>query len=237
VNLRRVFPEVSEPIELGGPASSEALDDLYRLPARHWTRINLVTSVDGSAAGADGTSSSLTAGADRRVLGAIRREADIVLVGAASVRAEGYQLPKIAPLAIVTASGDLSGHAVPRDVDAGRVIVLCTAASAGRARSTLGVPSAEIVELPAVDGVIAAADVLGALRQRGHESIVCEGGPLLASRLLDAGLVDELCLTTTPVLVAGQPSLLSVERHASLELRQLLIDDLGVTFARWAVAR
>ncbi len=237
MKLRRVFPTVSDPIELTAGGPTGAVDDLYRLPRRHWTRINLVLSVNGGVAGEDGTSSSLTAGADRRVLGAIRRLSDVVLVGAATVRAEGYQLPRSAPLAIVTASGDLSGHAVPREVDAGRVLVLCTTASAGRARATLGVPSAEIIPLPEVDGLIAAADLVGALHQRGLESIVCEGGPALAGLLLDAGLVDELCVTTSPLLTAGDPHPLAVSRTRGLDLTQLLVDDAGVAFARWSVSR
>lgn len=236
MNLRRVFPTVTEPIELSSSARPAALDELYRLPRRHWTRINLVLSVNGSVAGADGTSASLTAGADRRVLGAIRRESDVVLVGAATVRAEGYQLPRAVPLAIVTASGDLTGHAVPREVDAGRVLVLCTAAAAGRARATLGVPSAEIVPLPDVDGVIAASNIVTALHQRGHESIVCEGGPSLAGALLDAGLVDEVCVTTSPVLGGGNPHPLSIATERVLQLAQLLVDDAGVSFARWSVS-
>lgn len=78
--------------------------------------MNLVVSLDGSAAGPDGTSSSLTTGADRAVLGAIRAESDLVLVGAATLRAEPHLVPRSTPLAVLSHSGRL-GSAVLRPVD------------------------------------------------------------------------------------------------------------------------
>ena len=86
--------------------------DLYQPPAPDWLRINLIVSVSGSAAGPDGTSESLTNRTDRRILGVIRRQADLVVVGAASVRAEGYRIPATATLGIVTGTGDLAGHRI-----------------------------------------------------------------------------------------------------------------------------
>jgi riboflavin biosynthesis pyrimidine reductase len=40
---------------------------------------------------------------------------------------------------------------------------------------------------------------IAALAERGQTRILCEGGPELAARLLKAGLVDEYCLTLSPV--------------------------------------
>ena len=39
-----------------------------------------------------------------------------------------------------------------------------------------------------------------ALAERGHQRISCEGGPHLLGQLADAGLLDELCLTISPLL-------------------------------------
>jgi riboflavin biosynthesis pyrimidine reductase len=39
-----------------------------------------------------------------------------------------------------------------------------------------------------------------ALAERGHQRISCEGGPHLLAQLADAGLLDELCLTLSPLL-------------------------------------
>jgi riboflavin biosynthesis pyrimidine reductase len=78
--------------------------------------VNLVVSLDGSAAGPDGTSGSLTMGADRAVLGAIRAESDLVLVGAATLRSEPSLVPRSTRLAVLSRSGDL-GAAVLRPGD------------------------------------------------------------------------------------------------------------------------
>ncbi|OUD85495.1 hypothetical protein BC477_13870 [Clavibacter michiganensis subsp. michiganensis] len=69
------------------------LEDLYRPGSADHVRLNFVASVDGSVVGADGTSDSLSSVVDRRILGVIRELADVVLVGAGTVRAERYVLP------------------------------------------------------------------------------------------------------------------------------------------------
>lgn len=235
---RRVI--LSRLLPPGEPIDSADVDQLYSTPRATWLRINLVLSVDGSVVGSDGTSNSLTGGADRKVLGAIRRAADVVLVGASSVRAEGYQLPKAAPLAVVTASGDLGGHSFA-DAEPGRLLVLCPPdAVAAVERSA---PHAQIIKVDAPAGRIAPETIVSALRDRGYQSIVCEGGPALATQLLAAGLVDELCLSTSPVIAGtahapfGEAATSASLRPVSLRLTQLLMDEAGFQFARWAVDR
>ena len=41
---------------------------------------------------------------------------------------------------------------------------------------------------------------IGALAGRGHRQILTEGGPYLLNQIIEAGLLDELCLTISPVL-------------------------------------
>src|SRR5690606_382990 len=129
-----------------------------------------------------------------------------VLVGASSVRVEGYVLPKTAPLAVVTASGDLGDHAFP-DAAPGRLIVLCPPSAIAAVELSLG-HHADIIPVDAAADRISPDSVITALRDRGHRSIVCEGGPSLAGQFLASGLVDELCLSTAPVIVGGGPALL-----------------------------
>lgn len=238
MKLRQLVPWPSVEIDADTLDGRETLSGLYAAPQRRWLRINLVASVNGQAAGADGTSESLTNRVDRRILGILRRLADIVLVGAASVRTEGYFLPKSAPLAIVTRSGDLSGHRIPRDVPAGKVIVLCPSASAATVRATLGIENAAIIELDTASGraSVNLAEATHSLRALGHEGIVCEGGPNLASQLLNAGLVDELCLSTSPQVSATDTRVLpGLAANLPLRLEHLLSDSEGYLFARWAV--
>lgn len=205
----------------------DALLAHYRPPRPRWLRLNLVSTLDGRAAGEDGTSETLTSRADRRILGVIRELADAVLVGAASVRLEGYQLPKRAPLAVVTRSGDLTGH---RLTDPADVLVLGPESARAHAQRTLGGQFAAVGDDPAA--------IVGELRRRSWSSVVCEGGPTLATQLLAAGLVDELCLTTTPRLGgAPMPLLAPGLDPTGLRLRGLLADGDGALFARWAVTR
>ena len=65
-----------------------------------------MTTLDGAIRGGDGVSGSISNDADQRVFRIARRTADVVLVGAGTVRAEDYR-PSKRPLAIVTATLDL----------------------------------------------------------------------------------------------------------------------------------
>jgi riboflavin biosynthesis pyrimidine reductase len=235
VILTRLFPGPGEPIDTDAGDARTRLADLYEPGADHWLRLNLVASVDGSASGADGTSESLSNRADRTILGVIRRQSQVVLVGAASVRAEGYQLPRTVPLAVVTGSGNLAGHRLTPQLAPDRLIVLCPAGAEIAVRESLGEITARIVTLPDVDGRLEAASVVAALRSLGFDRIVCEGGPTLAAQLLEAELVHELCLSTSPRIGAGRLRLLGDHaiQERTLELRQLLVDDAGGLYARW----
>src|SRR5690606_14102726 len=111
--LTRLVPTGrAEPFDPFSDAGLTQLLDAYEPPARDWLRLNFVVSVTGSAAGPDGTSQTLTNRIDRRILGVIRAQADIALVGAQSVRTEGYRIPKTTTLGIVTSSGRLEGHRI-----------------------------------------------------------------------------------------------------------------------------
>jgi riboflavin biosynthesis pyrimidine reductase len=239
VIVTRLHPGVREEFDLGSPEGLERVAELYRAPRREWLRINLVASINGNASGNDGTSDGLSNRVDRKILGIIRRASDVVLVGAAGVRAEGYLLPRTAPLAVLSASGDLTGHAIPPGTPDGRVLVFCTRDGLDRARATLRGASAEVVVLPDERGRIAPDDLVAALRDRGLLHIVCEGGPSLAGQLLDAGVVDELCLTTSPRIMATSlpvfGAAISVEQEVGLS--GLLLDEGSALYARWSLRR
>lgn len=232
--LTRLTPGPVTAFDLEDADAGTMLDELYRPARTRWLRLNFIASVNGSITGADGTSQSLTNRADRRILGAIRRAADVVLVGAGSVRSEGYFLPRSRPLAIVTGSGDLRGHRIPADIDAGRVIVLCPRRAVEPLASSLGDRPVTVIPLPGERISLAAA--IAALHGLGYESIVCEGGPTLAAQLVAADLVDELCLSTSPQLVAlDQPVLPGLDAGHHLALTQLLLDEESTLYARWTM--
>ena len=224
--LERLYPGPTETVD---GDDRDRLLELYRPPRAEWLRLNLVANLAGNAKGSDGTSETLSNPADRRILGVIRELADVVLIGAQTLRTEAYLQPRRTRLAVVTFSGNLAGHRMP---DA-EPIVLCPAAAVERAR--LDLPGAEIIELAPRGNTLPATAVIAALRERGLASIVCEGGPSLAAQLIDAGLADEFCLTTSP-RVGGAPFPVTgsgtiTERSVSLE--QLLRDESSGLYARW----
>lgn len=233
--VRRVHPESDVVVDTGAPDAHDRLDELYRVPATPWLRTNLITSVNGSVVGADGTSNPISSRADRAILGAIRRTADLVLVGASSVRVEGYVFPRTADLAVLTRTGDLTGHRLSERRRDGRLLVLCPPAASSAVQRSLAGAEPEIVELDTARGVEGAVELL---REAGYSRIVSEGGPDLAGQLLAAGLVDELCVATGPVLSDRVvPPFGGAEvAFDRLTLEQLLIDDAGGTYARWVTA-
>lgn len=237
--LRRVVPTSGGELDVDAPDARTTLLDWYAPHSPEHVRLTLVSTLDGRAAGADGTSESLTSRTDRMILGVIRQHADVVLVGAETVRREGLRRPRRAALAIVTTSGDLTGHRLDAaDGRASPVIVLTTEVAAARAAHA--VPDAAVLTLPSgPDGLIPAPALVSALRAHGLAGIAAEGGPALAAQLIAADLVDELCLTVMPNL--GGPALPvlgpGATRLSRLTARQLLVDDAGAQYGRWSLSR
>lgn len=237
--LRRVHPAGSAEevaLDTEGEGARDRLLDWYAPGEGESIRLNFVATLDGRVSGEDGTSGSLTAGADRMILGVIREHADVILVGASTVRAESYRLPRATPLAIVTTSGDLDGHGFEPREGAPEVLVLAPESATDAVRRSLSGVRHQVLPLPDRGEPATADEILGALRAHGAERIVCEGGPGLAGLLLAAGLVDEVCLTTVPRLGGSGIRLLADDGQAVSRWapRQLLLDDEGVQYARWA---
>lgn len=235
--LTRIYPVGDAPLDLETPGALDRLTELYRPARPDWVRLNLIGSVNGSAGGTDGTSETLSNPLDRQILRIIRDHGDVVLVGAASVRVEGYFLPRNAALAVVTSSGDLAGHRITTTGQRGPLLILCPASASETVRRTLGDSPAQILTLPDTDGQIAPGDMLSSLRQAGYSSVVVEGGPSLAGQLIDAGLVDELCLSTSPILGGTAIPLFGTAEFARrrLKLTQMLADESSGLYARWLI--
>jgi riboflavin biosynthesis pyrimidine reductase len=180
-----------------------------------WVALCMVSSLDGAAA-VEGRSGGLGGEADRLALSRLRDATDAVLVGAATVRDEGYGpltgnerrradrrargLAEIPRLAIVTRSGDLDPEAAVFGDEAQRPLVLATARGAEVARPRLG-EHAEVVALG--EDEVEPRAALAHLASLGLRRVVCEGGPRLAAQVLAQDLVDEVFLTLAPIAVAG----------------------------------
>ena len=169
-------------------------------------RSNLVTTLDGSAVGADGRSGSINTPADNRVFALQRDLCDAVLVGSGTVRAEGYERlvptrrrPVPPALVVVSGSGRVpEGLRTPTDgrgagllvtCERSRVAARCVGPGRRWGRMPWSSPGADRVDLGAA---------LAALAERGLRHVLCEGGPTLLASALAAGVVDELALSLVP---------------------------------------
>ncbi|HTY72073.1 MAG TPA: dihydrofolate reductase family protein [Actinomycetes bacterium] len=221
--MRRLLPSPEEDVEV---------EPAYAVPdATPWLRASMVTTLDGSVAGPDGRSGSISGPADKAVFAALRAGSDAVLVGAGTASAEGYG-PSARPIVVVSNRIGID-LARPLFTEARHRTVLLTARSAPAGRLEAAREVAEVV-LAGEERVDLTAG-LAALRARGMTRIVCEGGPSLLAGLLADGLVDELCTTTSPLVVGGDGSRMVRGPWLPTQpwrLAQLLTDD-GFLFARW----
>jgi riboflavin biosynthesis pyrimidine reductase len=223
------------------PLEAQELLDLYDPGSDPSLRGGFVLSTDGGIA-QDGSSRALQSPADEAVFHALRAVADAVVVGAGTVRIEGYgavrprpdgqawraqrALPAQPPLVLISRSLDLDPSA--RCFDGPAILVTCAAAPGRDRFPDVVIAGQEQVDLP---------DAVRQLALRGFTRLLCEGGPQLLTALLQAGLVDELCLTHTPRLLGAAPGLLTEPTNLDLELRHLVDGGGGVLLGRYGVHR
>lgn len=226
--MRQLLPEVRE-------ISAEDLPDLYDVAGPH-LRADFVLSVDGAIA-VDGRAGPLGSPADKAVFTALRTVADAVIVGAGTARAEDY-----GPVRHRPAAADWRA-ARGRSPETPLVVVTRSGGIPVGARFLVGpllVAAPEGVAVPEGIEVIRTVEptaLVAALHERGLTRLLCEGGPALLTSFLQAGVVDELCLTTAPTVVGDGPRLLGAAPATDLRLTSLVYDDPGVLLARWAVVR
>ncbi|MEV6108657.1 pyrimidine reductase family protein [Streptomyces sp. NPDC051940] len=223
--MRRLFPVEDDP---AGPAhpdgwewTPEELAEVYAYPAEAaaegWLRANMVSSLDG-AAHHGGRSQPLSSDADMRIFGVLRALADVVVVGAETVRQEGYRPARAreafaaqrraqgqapaAAIAVLSASLDLD-FSLPLFTEPLTPTLVLTGESAPADRvAEARKAGAEVVFAGADRGADPAAAV-AALRERGLTRMLSEGGPTVLSSFATAGVLDELCLTLSPRIAVG----------------------------------
>ena len=233
--VRRLLPAPADDVDL-----AEDYGVARRpLPDRPWVVANMIASVDGSAA-VHGRTSGLGGPADRLVFHMLRACADVVVAGAATVRTERYRPirePRPTPIAVISRSLSLD-WSMPlfTDAPARTIILTCEAAEPERRRHAAGFADVVVAGGGAVEPALA----LAALAARGHEVVLCEGGPSLLAQLVEASVLDELCLTVSPLLAGGDgPRIVTgatLVAPTRLSLASALEDD-GFLLLRYLIDR
>ena len=133
-----------------------------------YIRLNMAVDVAGVFADEGGLSIGLSFPEDRHLLRLIRAGAEVVVVGANTVRSEGWNLPPTGTLVVLSASGNLPWESCP---DSSRVRL--------------------------IQGNLSAADVVQLLERDGVKRILIEGGASVARQFARLNVIDDVCLTVS----------------------------------------
>jgi riboflavin biosynthesis pyrimidine reductase len=251
--MRQLLPVPVEQIDPAAAYDADRRDP----PAneRPWILLNMIASVDGATA-VEGRAGGLGGPADTKVLSLLRNVADVVLVGAGTIRAEGYaphrpststrarraargQRP-VTTFAVLSGSLDLdtTGPLFTEAEPESRTIVFCPDTADPERRGRVE----EVADVVITgDTTVDIRLAIGELWRRGARIVLCEGGPTLNGVLLDENLIDELCLTISPRL-AGGPALRVVNTTLAppapipLRLERVLEAEDGFLFLRYVRA-
>jgi riboflavin biosynthesis pyrimidine reductase len=218
---------------------------------RCWVRANMISSLDGGATD-DGKAGGLAGPGDRALFARMRQEADVVVVGAATVRIENYSgaqmsvsqrqerqsrgQAEVPPIAVITHSADFEHDAKLFTRAEVPPLILTCRETVDDVRARFDA-LADVVDASGrhTDRVDPAA-VLDILDRRGMRRVLTEGGPSLLSLFIAGDLLDELCVTIAPILVGGQARRIasgSGESHTRMRRSHLLTDDEGYLYTRY----
>ena len=198
------------------PLDAVGAEDRTTPDGQPWLLTNMIASADGATA-LEGVSGGLGGDADGNVFAALRAVADVIVVGASTVRLEDYRAPSGGSaeaaaaraargqasrplLVIVTASLSVDpDQRVFADPDYRPLVATVPGAPADRRaeladRADVFDCGTDQVDLPAL---------LTELGGRGHRVVLSEGGPSLNGQLIADDLIDEWNLTLSPILAAG----------------------------------
>ncbi|MER6828631.1 pyrimidine reductase family protein [Streptosporangium sp. NPDC000563] len=239
--MRLIHPETSAEVDLAR---------VYAYPDDPCLRINMVASADGGT-WLKGLSGELSGRGDRQVFWVLRGLADVVVAGAATVRAEGYGpvrarpswrglregRPAVPPVAVITRGLDLdlSGPLfTDADPEARTIVVTCEAAPRERREEAARNADVIVAGGERVDPALAVRE----LAERGLGRMLCEGGPKVNAQFAAADLVDELCLTVSPILIGGDAARV-LDGPSSLARLRLahVLEDEGFLFTRYVRRR
>jgi riboflavin biosynthesis pyrimidine reductase len=225
VLMRQLLPE---------PISEMTVQDAYSSALgyhsdRPWVSLSMIASIDGSTV-VDGNSGALSSPTDSAVLSQLRKIADVIIVGAGTVRGEGYGPPrkKGQRVGVITAMGSVDLTMPLFTSGAGFIITSIEGA----------IESTHVDVLRTGHNKV---DLREAVRRipelcPNARVVQAEGGAALNGSLLDADVLDEINVTTSPATVGGggpRISSMAADHQHRFDVAQLAIDDESFLYARW----
>ena len=215
--MRRLFDSPTDPV---------TVRDMYDVerprPAdRPWVGICMVSSIDGSTV-IDSNSRGLSSKADQEVLMTLRALADVLIVGASTVRIEGYKKPRKPGqrVGVVSRRGNVDATSQLFTSGAGFLILPEDA------------PPTSIDSVRSGTGEL---DLAGALAKLDADFVQAEGGATLNGAFAAADLIDELNLTISPQIAGGDgPRVTGGAAQVSRQMRLAhVLEEDGFLFTRY----
>lgn len=204
-------------IEVLSDVLADEVAELYEPYFKHkqtglpFVTLKMALTLDGKAATKTGDSRWITGEPARELVHRWRDELDAVLVGVGTVLADDPQLtargPKLddrEPLRVIADSLARTPVTAQAVTGPGKCLVAVGPKASAQRVNALRDGGAEVVEIGAgADGRLSLPELFAQLGQRDLMSVLCEGGPVLAAGLVQAGLVDKYCLFYAPKLVGA----------------------------------
>ena len=211
-------------------------------------RTNMVSTLTGSAT-MNHVSEDMGNDTDGQLFAALRNWADVVLVGAQTVRAEDYSgvAPvtdgsRPAPIAVPSRSLDFD---ITSDffTDFTTPPILLVPHSSwddqelAQRIATIESAGAEVCDA----GEGTAQNYISVLKDRGFKRVLCEGGPGMIGQLADIDAIDQMYLTLDPHLSTGVETPMATfqgeHSHRRMQLENVAADHDGTVFLRYSRAR
>ncbi|RJP31832.1 MAG: bifunctional diaminohydroxyphosphoribosylaminopyrimidine deaminase/5-amino-6-(5-phosphoribosylamino)uracil reductase RibD [Actinobacteria bacterium] len=183
----------------------------YVLTGRPLVTVKMAATADGKIAARGGASRWISGEKARKMVHAMRRESDAILVGKGTVAADDPELTvRMVPLrgarppARVVVDTRLELPLGSRLAQGGepRVIVATTPEHDRGKAAALTARGVEVMVLPGRDGRVDLEGLLDALGRQGVADLLVEGGPTLVGSLFGQGLADRLALFIAPKVFA-----------------------------------
>ncbi|MEU7296963.1 bifunctional diaminohydroxyphosphoribosylaminopyrimidine deaminase/5-amino-6-(5-phosphoribosylamino)uracil reductase RibD [Streptomyces exfoliatus] len=190
---------------------AEAVNIAWLTSVRHgrpFVRWKYAATLDGRIAAADGTSRWITSAESRADVHRLRAEADAVVVGSGTARADDPHLAvrgvdaAVQPLRVVVDTEATAVKPGARILDDAAPTLIAIAEDAETALP-------DVVRLPRAGRGLSVLALLDALHARGVRSVLLEGGPTLAGAFVAAGAVDQVVGYLAPVLLGAGPAALA----------------------------